>query len=537
MSAIVRVTTAAEAAARDADAIGGGVPSRALMQRAGAAAAGEIARRLGALLARGVHLYAGPGNNGGDAWVVARALATAGVPVRVTAVGESRTPDCRAERALAARLLDPHRELAAAVVVDGLLGTGAHGTPHGEIAEAIHAIARAKEMGATVVALDVPSGLDASTGDAALAVEADLTITFGTLKRGLLVARHLAGRIIVVDIGLDDDATTAGHDAPILMSSYWLRLALPPIPAAAHKGVRGKLAIVGGAPGMAGAAVLAARAAARSGIGMVRLLVPPGSLAAVQSAAPHALATPWPELRRARSTPMHALGADVRNAEDDDEIEGISGWADAVCLGPGLGRSPETRALVEHVLARWEGPVLLDADALNVFAGEASALGRALSAGSDARPALLTPHAPELARLWGGSPGEVDARRFDVGAELAESTGAAVLLKGVPTVVTGVDGERFVVAAGTPALAAAGSGDMLSGIAATLLAQGVPAVDAGACAAWAHGRAAELACVEHGVRGITLQDVEDRLRDAWSAGVEPDVIYPVLAELPAVAGG
>ncbi len=336
-----------------------------------------------------------------------------------------------------------------------------------------------------------------------------------------------------MDIGLNDDARDdAGDEPPLLMNAYWLGLALPDIPADAHKGVRGKLAIVGGAPGMAGAAVLAARAAARSGIGMVRLIVPAESLAAVQSAAPHALASPWPDVPTAREV-------DAADAElaVDHEIDGISGWADAVLVGPGLGRSASTRALVQRVLASWDGPVLLDADALNVFAGEAAALGRALAAGSSTRAALLTPHAPEFARLWGGSPGEVDAQRFDVGAELAETTGAAVLLKGVPTVVTGVDGERFVVAAGTPALAAAGSGDMLSGIAATLLAQGVPPVDAGACAAWAHGRAAELAGVGRTVRGVTLQDVEDRLGDVWRAGTEAEPVYPVLAELPPVPEG
>ncbi len=191
MSAIVRVTSAAQAAARDAEAMAAGIPSRALMERAGAAAAGEIARRFASRLSQGVHLYAGPGNNGGDAWVVARALATAGVAVRVTAVGESRTADCRAERALAERLLDPHRALTAGIIVDGLLGTGAHGAPHGEIADAINAMASAREGGATVVALDVPSGVDATTGEALLAVRAHLTVTFGTLKRGLLVARHL----------------------------------------------------------------------------------------------------------------------------------------------------------------------------------------------------------------------------------------------------------------------------------------------------------------------------------------------------------
>jgi NAD(P)H-hydrate repair Nnr-like enzyme with NAD(P)H-hydrate dehydratase domain len=187
---------------------------------------------------------------------------------------------------------------------------------------------------------------------------------------------------------------------------------------------------------------------------------------------------------------------------------------------------------VERVLRAWRGPVLLDAEALNVFEGAPAELG-ALLAG---RPALVTPHVVELGRLAGLSAPDVEARRFEVGEELARTLGAAVLLKGVPTVVTGVDGARMVSAAGTPVLAAAGSGDLLSGIAGTLLAQLEDPVAAGACAAWAHGRAAELAGAGLAVRGVTLHDVERSLSAVWSAEVGA-ARYPVLAELPAIEHG
>jgi NAD(P)H-hydrate epimerase len=509
MTPAVRVTSAAEAAARDAAAIAAGIPSRALMQRAGAAAAAEIARRYPRELRRGILVLAGPGNNGGDAWVVARALATAGVSVRVTAVGEPRTDDARAERELSRGLVEEGSAPWGAIVVDGLLGTGAKAAPRDEIASAIASMNEARRHGAVVVALDVPSGLDATTGDAPGAVvRADLTLTFGTLKRGLLLARGIAGRIVALDIGLgavgDEDC------APVLASPRWVRGAVPPIPADAHKGVRKKLAIIGGAQGMVGACLLAARAAMKSGIGMTRLIVTSANLPVVQAALPEALARAWPE-------------------SDTALKESILEWADGVLIGPGLGDTAKARALVERVLRAWRGPVVVDADGLNVFKGDVKTLGALLSD----RPALITPHPAELARLTGASLAGVLEQRFDVGGELARTLGGAVLLKGVPTIVSSADGQRIVSAAGTPALAAAGSGDLLAGLAATLLTQTSDALVSGACAAWLHGRAAELAATATGTRGTTLGDIESAMSRVWSAW-DDDSSYPVLAELPPV---
>jgi len=539
-----RVTTAREAMELDSRTIAAGVPSRALMQRAGAAAAGEISALLRGAPDESVVIYAGAGNNGGDGWVVARALAAAGVRVTVVLVGDTRTDDARAERALAEGeplvsaipLAEYERDPGAStprVVVDAVLGTGTRGVPREPAASAIARIARWRERGATVVSLDIPSGVDADGGAAERAVRADITLTFGSIKRGLLVARAAAGRIVLLDIGLAA-ARTAERGAS-LVDARWVRSLVPPFAADAHKGVRGKLVIVGGQIGMAGAPVLAARAAMRSGIGMVRLVVAPESLPVVQGAEPHALARAWPE----------------DDASGWDDV--VGGWADVVLVGPGLGASGRTREMVERLLTSWRGPVVLDADALNVFAGDAGdagALGRLLGG----RAALLTPHVVEFARLSGLRAEEVLEHRFDVGAGIARATGAAILLKGVPTIVTAPDGARLVSASGTPALAAAGSGDLLGGIAATLLAQLGDALRAGAAAAWVHGRAAEIAesggrgrgaggawtsrrhgRTHGGARGITLADIESAIGRVWVERV-PVSRYPVLAELPAVGG-
>jgi NAD(P)H-hydrate epimerase len=208
--------------------------------------------------------------------------------------------------------------------------------------------------------------------------------------------------------------------------------------------------------------------------------------------------------------------------------ESLSSWADGVLIGPGLGNTPASRALVESILTGFSGPVLLDADALNVFAGDAPSLGKLLRG----RPALLTPHPGEAARLAGIQVEEVLERRFTLGAELASITGAGVLLKGVPTVVTAPDGAGMVSATGSAVLATAGSGDVLSGIAATLLCQSGDPLLAGSCAAWVHGRAGELADSSDTIRGTDLEDVLRALGMAWRAW-PPQPEPPVLAVLPA----
>jgi NAD(P)H-hydrate epimerase len=269
--------------------------------------------------------------------------------------------------------------------------------------------------------------------------------------------------------------------------------------------------VVGGSTGMAGATVLAARGALRSGIGMVKLCVARDSIQAVQAQEPAAMATPWPDT--------------------DSDMDAIVSWADILLIGPGLGISARATALLDRLLAAWKGPVVLDADAFRPFDGKPDAL-RALLGD---RSAVLTPHAVEFARLAGLSLADITAQRFDVVAQVARTVGATVLLKGVPTIVT--DGEStWVSAAGTPVLATGGSGDVLGGIVATLLAQSSgargDAPAAAAAAAWIHGRAAEIAGAGH-VRGVTLTNVIDALRDAWRLDrVAPEP--PILAELPAV---
>ena len=518
------VLSAEESAAMDGAAIAAGRPSRKLMQNAGKAAAALLMERFPIEAARGVAIYAGSGNNGGDAWVVAGELARLGVRVRVHEALPARTPDARAEREVASAVLEhAPPDGTEGVIVDGLLGTGARGAPRDEIAAAIESIARVvanANPAVRVVALDVPSGVDATTGVVAgRHVRADLTVTFGAVKRALLVNRDAAGEVVVVDIGtgaaaggaITPRAPGALQARPRLVDVDFVRRVVPTIGASAHKGARKRLVIVGGAHGMVGAAILAARGALRSGAGMVRLCVEDASIAAAQAAEPAAMATPWPT--------------------SDAEVELLTDWAHVLLVGPGLRTDASSRTLVERLLHSWKGPVVLDAGALTMFGHDLAAL-RGLLSVEGGRQAVITPHAVELSRLVGLSPGEVHARRFELAGETATQLGATVLLKGVPTVVS--DGvQTLVSASGTPVLATGGAGDILGGMVATLLAQtALPAASA-ASAAWIHGRAAEIAG-RNQVRGVILDDVLTALREAWQ--LEPaNLAAPVIARLPAIA--
>lgn len=504
----VLVTSAAEAAALDASTIAAGTPSRELMRRAGTAAAAELVRLLGDRARAGVRLLAGGGNNGGDGWVIAADLARRGVPVQVVEIAAARTDDAKAAKADAARVLARATSPGdGATIVDALLGTGSSGIPRGALGAAVQAIAKARSGGAYVVSVDLPSGLDATTGAGRGAVVADATLSFGSVKRGQLVSRGNCGRICVLDIGLLPPAPD--EQLPELLTAADVYPIIPPIPARAHKGTRKKVAIIGGSEGMAGAVLLAAQAAFRSGVGLLRLCVSEGSVSAVHGAAPAALVTEWQP-----------------DTEFDDPN---AAWADAVVIGPGLGKSARAKRLAEHVFRGRAKLFVVDADGLNIFARDAEQLVELL----DGRPAVLTPHPGELGRLLQRETQDIDADRFEVALEAARLLGAVVLLKGTPTVIAAPNGEIRVSATGTPALATGGSGDVLAGMIGTLLAQTADPFASACAAAWIHGRSAELATAGRNSRGTTLDDVLRCLPEAWQPA-EQKLRPGVLAELPPI---
>lgn len=506
----VRVASADETMESERVTIERGVAAGALMRRAGESVANIVAASPDT--SSEVVVFTGSGNNGGDGWVAAECLVNRGIPARVIEVAESRAEPAREARAAALEHgVRPMQDIQSRqpTVVDALLGTGSSGSPRGAVAGAVARIRDMRSDGSRVVSIDLPSGLDATTGEHEESVEADMTVTFGAMKRGHLLARELCGRIVVTDIGLAEEP--ASSRLPLLVDALWVSERVPRIPPSAHKGTRKRLAVIGGGKGMAGAAILAGEGALRSGIGLLEVLVSGGNEVAVHAAIPAAIVSTWPD--------------------HPDHLERLCASADAIAIGPGLGQSATVRDLVERVLLAWPGPVVLDADALNVFSGDLLSLAQLLRG----RPAAITPHPAELARLAGVGVGDVLRARFDIGLDVAAQLGAAVLLKGAPTIVFAPSGERFVSARGTAALATGGSGDVLAGMTGTLLAQmrdgGASAAEACACAAYVHGRAAELCGV---ARGVTLDDVLRSMPAAWSEEI-PRLQHGIIAELPQVS--
>jgi hydroxyethylthiazole kinase-like uncharacterized protein yjeF len=495
---VIPVITAAESAAWDERARAAhGIPARVLMESAGRAAALVIAREFAPVLARGALVAAGPGNNGGDGWVVARALAAVGAPVWAAELDRARSADCEANRALAlaagVELLEPDAPWpGAGVVVDALLGTGASEAPKGPIAELARRVA---DHGPPVAAIDGPTGLDLSSGTAHGPVRAQLTVTFGGLRRGHLLARDWVGRVVVVDIGFPapDGAW------PVFVTDRWAQSTLPPFAPAMHKGNRGRVLVIGGDVGMAGAAMHVARAAFACGSGLVKLALPEASIRAAQANLPDAL------------TVTTALGPDL-----EPNLREAIQWADAIVLGPGLGRGEARAAFARAVVQLAAAPLVIDADALHVAA----------IAAAGSAPRVLTPHPGEFAAQFPDLADLAHRDRFAApSAALPLCRCAAVLLKGVPTVIAGDRGLR-VVAAGNPALATGGSGDLLSGTIAAWLARGLAPLDAAALGAQVMGRAADRAVTTRGVRATRPEDVADAYPGLWETWTEPPAFVP-----------
>lgn len=453
-AAEVWLPTAGEMAELDRRAVEEGhTTERTLIEAAGR----EVARRIDARWPRGpVVGLVGSGHNGADAMVALRTLRAWGREARAVLCGSGPPePDVtggwRIPTVEADRLAEACR--GAALLVDGILGTGVQGAPREPQAGYIRTV---NGLGIPVVAVDGPSGADFTTGAVPGAcVAADLTVALGWPNLGLLFhpARQRCGELIAVEIGFPP-AEGLGARA---VTAREVRRLLPRRAPDAHKGEAGYLAVVAGQEGMAGASVLAARSAARSGAGIVRVVGAPGNREVVQTSVPDALFTPWDE-----------AGA-VREAV---------GWSHALAVGPGLGRGPGRRELVETVLEdRGERPVLLDADGLNVWAGEATALASRLAATD-----LVTPHPGELARLMDRELAGVLEDPAGAARETAETLGAAVLLKAAPSVVAVPDGPLRVAADAGSEVASGGSGDVLTGAAGAFLAAGLEAADAAVCA-------------------------------------------------------
>ncbi|MBS0224012.1 MAG: NAD(P)H-hydrate dehydratase [Proteobacteria bacterium] len=485
--------TCAEMAAADAAAVAAGTPVRDLMEAAGRAVASAVRERY---RRQPTVVLCGPGNNGGDGFVAARHLHAAGWPVRLALLG---SPDAlKGDAAHAARLWARPVETFGSnqapsllegrpMVIDALFGAGLSRPVDGVAAQLL---AQADFLGLSVVAVDVPSGLQGDTGEVlGQSVKAELTVTFFRAKPGhySLQGRELCGEIVVADIGippavLGDIRPTLWKNAPILWASRLRRRDLDD-----HKYKRGHLTILGGASAT-GAARLAALAARRTGAGLVTIAGPRAAAPIYQGAEPGNL---------------------IAESDSDESFDQLLAdeRRNAVLIGPGSGRNRRTRQAVLSALAL-QRQVVLDADALTVFAQRPGDLFDAIRG-----PVVMTPHAGEFRRVFpdlADIPGKVERTRA-----AARRSGATVLLKGPDTVIAEPDGRAVVNAHASSVLATAGSGDVLSGIVAGLMAQGLAPLAAGAAAAWIHGECG----FRFGRPGLIAEDLIACLPEALGAAI------------------
>jgi NAD(P)H-hydrate epimerase len=468
----VWAVTADEANAFDSWAIEAiGVPQPVLMENAGRAAAAVLHGLAPTGRVVGV---VGAGNNGGDTLVALRTLAAWGRGVCALLVADRPEADPLLHgwpiEVVGDRALDDDgwRALLAGAdaVLDGILGTGARGAPRARQAEAIE---RVNRDGRRVFAIDVPSGIDASTGGVpGAAIRADVTVSFGAPKVGALVhpARALVGRQVVVEIGFPP---LAAHAARVrVITPAWARARFPVRDTDTHKNAVGRVLVVGGRVGMAGAAILAGRGAFRAGAGMVRICSVAENREPIQAAIPEALFV---------------------DASDQAALIDAIAASDALAVGPGLGTDDHAEKTLAAVLAASATPTVLDADALNLVARPGAV---DLTAVARSRPLLITPHPGEMARLRGGEADLADDR-IALARAAADRFGCVVLLKGAPSVVAEAGGIVSVDTQSSSDLAVAGMGDVLAGVCAGLMAQGLDPSGAASVGLYLSGRAARLA--------------------------------------------
>jgi len=498
---MIQVLSAAQIKALDQAAVKAGIPASTLMENAGRGLAEKVRENTPG---KRVVTVSGKGGNGGDALVAARLLCMMGFTVRAFTLSPiDELAETTQERAkllegsfpgrlhpLEEGLRELERALSAAdCVIDGLLGIGVDRPLSGRYRAAVQAINRADAMR---VAVDLPTGIPADSGKIiGEAVHADLTIAMAAYKPAHLLypARSLCGRIEVVPVGYPTKLWEGVTPVAYVTDSNWVRARLPGRSPAGHKGTFGRVLIVAGSLGMSGAAIFAAQGALRAGAGLVTVACPEVILPIVASAVPEALTIPLPH------TDGH-LGPEALSA-----LEDALSHADAVAIGPGLGRAPETGRLVRALLPTVAGPVVLDADGLFAISGHLEAVE------SIAGHAVLTPHPGEMARLVGRPIPELEADRIEVARAFAREHGVVLLLKGRPTAIGTSDGQVFLNPTGNTGLATGGSGDVLTGIIAGLLGGGASPEEAAVIGAYLHGYGADYLTRDRAERAIIPSDL------------------------------
>ncbi len=486
-----------------------GTPGHVLMERAGAGATEALLQKFPHVRETSVLIFAGKGNNGGDGLVIARLLKKQNIACEVflTAKKDDVQGDALQNLDAFRRMRGKVTELTevsqltlvqnklskCGVIVDALLGTGLNAPVRGLVASLIELI---NTSGIPVVAVDIPSGLDADRGEPlGEAVQAELTVTFGYPKIGQISdpGTSYVGKLAVVDIGIAPEALERVRPQVELLTKEEVGMLVRARRRAAHKGDFGHLLVLAGARGKSGAALLCGGAALRVGAGLVTLGGPSSLNSIFSSVLVEAMTVPLPEL------------ADGSFCLDENALSQALRGKSAVAFGPGVGVSADTIGMTRWLLTHSDIPLVIDADGLNCLATDVSILRNARV------PVALTPHPGEMARLLNSSNAEVQTRRLAVARAFATEYGCFLILKGANTVIAAPDGRVWVNSTGNPGMASGGMGDVLTGIISGLLAQGYPLEEACCLGVFLHGYVGDMAADEKGEAGILARDLIARL--------------------------
>jgi len=487
-----------------------GIPGQKLMETAGRWVSIVARNMLKDIDGETVCLLAGRGNNGGDGFVAARYLFNLGFDVEIILAAEPDTfkGDALINFERIKELKIPYRRFAnkipeTDIVLDALLGTGISGAPRGEIADAIARINDARRKGALVLAIDIPSGINGNDGSAAGdAVDADSTVTFGFAKIGNLIhpGKALAGRLFIADIGLDAHAKAEVAITHEFATIQEIAALLPSRPPDGHKGTFGKGLIVAGSAGMTGAAVMSGLAVLRAGAGLCYAAIPRSLVDIVDLAATEVVVLSMPEVKKKRCHTLRALGELHKHVKN----------VDTVAVGPGLGAHHETIEMVRRFLTKIQTPVVIDADGLNALGGTLDEEIPRITA-----PSVMTPHPGELSRLLDIPIVKVQESRIENALEWAKLLFTTLVVKGNPTIVACDEHSTWFNPTGNDGMATAGSGDVLTGLIAGFMAQGLSPWDAARAGVYVHGLAGDIAADNYTGRAMVAMDILDCVPDSF----------------------
>lgn len=505
-----------------------GIPGIVLMERAGLAVALKVKEFYPD---KKILVLCGGGNNGGDGLVAARNLHNRGfkVSVLIFAKKNSLSPDCNAQYQIAKKIGIPvefrkdlnERDVHGAVLIDAVFGTGLSRPVKGSLAGVFAFI---NDSDVPVVAVDIPSGISSDTGEIlGEAIMADYTVTFGLAKRGHLLypGAEYTGRLFVEDIGFPAKILASEKINVDMIDREMVSGLIPLRPKYSHKGDYGHVLIVAGSRGKTGAALMAAKACLRSGSGLVTLAVPESLMNIFQGRVTEEMTLPLPD-----------DGSGVLSSKAIDVILNFAAQKiDVIAIGPGIGVSNDTEKIMNELIQKSTIPMVIDADAINSIAPPHPPLGKGGQRGGISKgaigllrkaksPIVITPHPGEMARLLSQESEKeikikIEKDRIDTAMSFSKETGTYLVLKGVPTIVTEPEGRAFINTTGNPGMATAGSGDVLTGMIASLLGQSLNPVNASLLGVYIHGFAGDMAAKGKGEHSLIATDIIDSLPDAF----------------------